>query len=362
MTHPTACLRGFQITATASAPQPVATTETPRTGRHWLKVAAEYATPSPSRSIWQLGSNLAMFVVAWWAMLNVIEVSFWLVPPIMLLGGAMLTRLFIIQHDCGHGAFFKSSRANDWVGRFLGAITIIPYDFWKRNHATHHATSGNLSKRGVGDIGMLSVREYLARSARGRRAYRIYRHPAFLVLVAANLYFLVKLRSPWGQAEAWRKAAPSILSTNVLILCWMVPLILTVGWADFLLVFLPMQCGVNSLGLWLFYIQHQYEDAYWEWSDEWDFHEASLRGSSHYDLPPLLRWYTGNIGAHHVHHLCSKVPNYRLYECLRANEELWQLNRITIAQSLPAARLALWDEDTKRMISFRQLRERQPAA
>lgn len=336
-------------------------TET-RSGREWLKVAADYAAPKTLRSIWQLVSNFAILGIVWWAMLGAFEVSYALALLLAPIGTGMLTRLFIIQHDCGHGSFFKSRRANDWTGRLISAFTIIPYDFWKRNHAMHHATSGNLSKRGIGDVGTITVKEYLARDEKGRRKYRIYRHPLFLLLGASNLYFMVKLRSPWGQPESWRKAFPSIVGTNLMMAAWMIPLAMLVGWSHFLLVFLPMQLLANSLGLWLFYIQHQYEGAFWEWDDKWDFHEASLRGSSHYDLPVLLRWFTGNIGAHHVHHLCSKVPNYRLYECLRDHDELWNLNRITIKESLPAARLALWDEDQKKLITFDELDERSAAA
>ena len=336
-------------------------TET-RSGREWLKIAADYASPKTLRSTWQLVSNLAVLGIVWWAMIGAFSVSYWLALALMPIGAGMLCRLFIIQHDCGHGSFFKSRKANDWVGRIIGALTIIPYDFWKRNHAMHHATSGNLSKRGTGDIATITVREYLERSPGKQRKYRISRHPLFLLLVACNLYFMVKLRSPWGQPEHWRKAFASIMSTNLLMAAWMVPLGLAVGWGHFLLLFLPMQLLVNALGLWLFYIQHQYEGAYWEWDKKWDFHEASLRGSSHYDLPVLLRWFTGNIGAHHVHHLCSKVPNYRLYECLREHRELWQLNRLTIRESLPAAWLALWDEEKQKMVSFSQLREQIPTA
>ena len=335
--------------------------DSPEFGKHWLKVAASYSSPSTGRSLFQLLSNFALLGAVSFAMWAAMDVSYWLALLLAPVGTGLLTRLFIIQHDCGHGSFFRSRRANDWTGRLISAFTIIPYDFWKRTHALHHATSGNLSRRGVGDVDTLTVEEYLALGPVRRLFYRVYRHPAFLLFVACHLYFLVKLRSPWGNPEPFRKCWKSILGTNVLILAWTVPVSMLIGWKALLMIFLPMNLLANALGLWLFYIQHQYEHAYWERDEEWSFTDAALKGSSHYDLPVLLRWMTGNIGAHHVHHLCSKVPNYRLYEVLHDHQELADLNRITIRESLPAAWLALWDEESRRLVTFDEVRSRRAA-
>jgi omega-6 fatty acid desaturase (delta-12 desaturase) len=301
--------------------------------------------------------NAILLALTWTAMNAALEVHWALSLALAPVAAGLVTRLFIIQHDCGHGSFFRTRRANDRTGRLISAFSLIPYDFWRRTHAAHHATSGNLSKRGCGDVDTLTVDEYRALSPLRRLGYRIYRDPIFLLLLGCHLYFMLKLRLPWGQPEPFRKAAPSILGTNLLILAWIAPVTAWLGWDFLLLVWLPTQLCASSLGLWLFYIQHQYAEAYWARDDEWDFHDAALKGSSHYDLPVLLRWFTGNIGAHHVHHLCSKVPNYRLYECLRDHPDLAAMNRITLLESLPAARLALWDERRHRLVGFGALRE-----
>jgi len=267
-----------------------------------------------------------------------------------------LVRLFMIQHDCGHGAFFRSRQANDWVGRALGVLTLTPYDFWRRTHAVHHATSGNLDRRGMGDIDTLTVREYRSLSRWGRVRYRIYRHPLVMFGLGPAYLFFLQYRLPIGLMRAGWRPWLSTMVTNLAILLLASIGIWIVGVVPFVLVHLPIMLIGASLGVWLFYVQHQFEDTFWAHDRVWSMHEAALHGSSHYDLPLVLRWFTANIGMHHIHHLCSRIPFYRLPRALRHHPDLANIGRLTLGQSLSCVRLVLWDEASRRLISFRELR------
>ena len=266
--------------------------------------------------------------------------------------GAFLLRIFLIQHDCGHGAFFPNRAANDWVGRFLGVLTMTPYDYWRRNHAIHHANTGNLDARGVGDVDTLTVAEYRA-LGRGRRfLYRLYRHPLVLFGLGPAYLFLLRHRLPIGMMKKGWSPWASALGTNAGIAAVTAVLIWAMGLKLFLLIHLPIILIAASLGVWFFYVQHQFERTHWDKREEWSFHAAALYGSSHYQLPGILRWFSANIGIHHVHHLASKIPFYRLPRVLKEFPVLARVNRIGFRESLGGVRLTLWDEQERRLVSF----------
>jgi omega-6 fatty acid desaturase (delta-12 desaturase) len=268
----------------------------------------------------------------------------------------------MIQHDCGHGAFFRGRRANDWVGRVIGVLTLTPYDYWRRTHALHHATSGNLDRRGFGDIETLTVAEFRAKTAWQRFRYRLYRHPVVMFGLAPAYLFLLHHRLPVGlMRDGWRPWM-SPMATNAGVVVLGAAIIWPVGLGPFLLVQAPITLLAASIGIWLFYVQHQFEETYWEHDEAWSFHESALHGSSHYDLPLVLRWFTANIGLHHLHHLSSRIPYYRLPEVLRDRPELADVGRLTLWESLKSVRLVLWDEERRRLVSFRELRARQSVA
>jgi omega-6 fatty acid desaturase (delta-12 desaturase) len=261
----------------------------------------------------------------------------------------------MIQHDCGHGSFFRHRLANDWVGRVIGVLTLTPYDFWRRTHAIHHASSGHLERRGIGDVDTLTVREYLSRSFWGRLRYRAYRHPLVMFGVGPAYLFILQHRLPIGLLRCGWWPWLSTMATNVAIAAITAGLIWLVGLGPFLLVQLPISLLAGVIGVWLFYVQHQFEMTFWAHDGEWTFQEAALRGSSHYDLPRILRWFTANIGVHHVHHLCSRIPYYRLRQVLQDHPELLDVSRLTLLESFRCVRLVLWDEGLRRLISFREL-------
>src|SRR3954468_17262037 len=318
----------------------------------WSARLAPFRHPDLARSIWQLSSTMVLFVAGWLLMYASLRLSYWVTLLLAVPTGFMVIRLFIIQHDCGHGSFFKSTRAADAVGRVLGVLTMTPYSYWKRTHAMHHATSGNLDHRGFGDINTLTVREYLAKTPVQRLKYRLYRHPLILFVIGPSFHFMLVHRVPGIVPREWRRERRSILGTNVSLAAVVIGMGLLVGFKAFLLVHLPLMAMTASLGVWLFYVQHQFEPTYWEHDEGWSYDSAALEGSSHYELPRVLRWLTGNIGLHHVHHLNSRIPNYRLQRVLDDVPEVQNVTRITLWQSLRCASLALWDERTRTLVRF----------
>ncbi len=326
------------------------------TAREWMQTLARYRTPSVWRSILELAITLLPFAASWLVMVLAVHFGHvWLVALLLLPTAGLVVRLFMIQHDCGHGSFFPGRAANDWTGRVLGILTLTPYDYWRRSHAIHHATSGNLDSRGIGDVDTLTVREYLGRSMWGRLRYRLYRHPAVMFGIGPTVLFLLQYRLPFGlmrRAESWF----STMGTNLTIAAIVSVGIWYFGAVPFLLVHVPVILLAASAGVWLFYVQHQFEDTQWSEGGTWSVHEAALHGSSHYDLPDVLRWFTANIGIHHVHHLASRIPYYRLGEVLRDHPELRQVGRLTLRQSFRCPRLVLWDEARRRLVSFKEMR------
>ena len=320
-----------------------------------VRSLVHYREPSQSRALFELGVTVGALALLWVAMQLSLGVSYWLTLLLSLPAAGFLVRLFLIQHDCGHGAFFRHKIANDWVGRVLGVLTLTPYDYWKRNHAIHHASSSNLDRRGIGDIETLTVQEYRARSWLGRCAYRIYRNPLVMFGVGPAYLFFLQHRIPLNQMRAGWKPWLSTMATNAAIGIVIAFMAGAVGIQPFLLVHMPVMLLAASIGVWLFYVQHQYEGVAWMRDHAWTLHESALSGSSHYHLPGVLRWLTANIGMHHVHHLNSRIPYYRLPQVLRDHPELRDVSQLTLRQSLRGVRLALWDETRQKLVSFRDI-------
>ena len=325
--------------------------------RSWPKLLLRYRDPRLGRSMGELAVTLAPLVLLWVTMALLSRISVWLVLPLALPAAFFVVRLFMIQHDCSHGAFFRQRLLNSWVGRVAGVITMTPFDYWRRTHSIHHATTGNLDQRGMGDIDTLTVREYFARSRWGRFWYRLYRHPAVIFGVGPAYLFILQHRIPVGflRSKDWGPWV-STMATNVGIAACAGLLIWRIGLVPFLVIQSSIMVIAAAIGVWLFYVQHQFERTRWEHTEEWDHTEAALFGSSHYALPKPLRWLTANIGVHHVHHLCSRIPFYRLPEVLRNHPELAAVGRIGLWQSFGCVRLTLWDEAKRQMVSFRSAR------
>lgn len=339
-----------------SHPAPAPPVAAPSAAARWNELTAPYRGADLRRSLVQLGVSLAGFVALWSLMLASLEVHYGLTLLLALPTSGFLIRLFIIQHDCGHGSYFRSRRARDLVGFCIGVFTLIPYQYWRRTHAFHHAHSGDLDFRGFGDIDTLTVAEYQALPPLRRLGYRLYRNPLLFLTVGPLFHFVVKHRYPWDVPRSWKQAWASVWWTNlclvgVLLVAWQ-----TIGLQRFLLVQAPVTVLTCSIGVWLFYVQHQFEDTYWHRHEDWDYFQAAIQGSSHLVLPKPLQWMTGNIGIHHVHHLNSQIPNYRLQECHDATPELHQTRQITVRDSWHLLFLTLWDEERQQLIGFRDLR------
>ena len=326
--------------------------------RSWNALLAKYK-PDTRRSVLQLVLSAVLFVATWFLMYAVHDRAYWLTLLLAVPAAFFLIRLFIIQHDCGHGSFFRSAKLADAVGSLIGVVSLTPYHYWKKTHAIHHATSGNLEHRGFGDIETKTVAEYLALSRRGRFNYRVYRHPVTLFVIGAAMHFLVKHRIPTIVPREWKRERWSILWTDIVLVGLILTAGLLIGFKALLMVQLPLTLLACSLGVWLFYVQHQFEPTYWEHDTDWRYSQAALEGSSFYKLPKVLHWMTGNIGFHHIHHLNARIPNYRLPEVFRNHPELnVRVTQLTLWQSLRSARMTLWDEKNRRLIGFRELRRR----
>ena len=327
----------------------------------WGRRFAAYKTDSNSRSWLELALTIvpiiALWVVMWWSL----SVSYWLTLLLAMPTSAFLVRLFIIQHDCGHGAFFTSKSGNDWLGRALGVFTWTPYDDWRREHALHHAGSGNLERRGFGDITTLTVEEFQDFSKWKQFWYQIFRNPITLFIIGPAYQFLLRHRWHTGKTKnlmpIW-----STHSTNLGILAFSVLMIWLIGWKGYFIIQVPLVAMAGTIGVWLFYVQHQFEDTYWEHDEDWKRETAALHGSSYYDLPKPFMWLTGYIGIHHVHHVSSKIPFHALPKVLKDYPELKNIGRITFWESVKCLPLTLWDEKNKKLISFGQFRRYRNAA
>lgn len=320
-----------------------------------------YQTPSISRSTWQLINTLVPFFALWAAAAYVHQnFSYWFVLPIVILAAGFMIRAFIIFHDTCHGSFFTSKHTNDIVGRILGVIVFTPYDYWKHDHSVHHATAGNLDKRGIGDVPTWTVEEYRSKPWYMRLAYRLMRHPLILLTVVSFYVFAISHRF-WLPSAGWREKQ-SVIYTDLALGVVIAGLIWLVGWQTFLAVQLPILILASSGGLWLFYVQHNFEGTYWEHQTDWDFYKAGLLGSSYYKLPAILNWFSGNIGYHHLHHLSPRIPNYYLPKAQKDHPLFEQVRPLTLLGSFKSLSYRLWDENRKILVGFNVLRNRREQA
>jgi acyl-lipid omega-6 desaturase (Delta-12 desaturase) len=328
----------------------------PRDSRAWARQLDRYRKSDGARAAGELVYTVALFAAAWASMIWAVKSGHVGLYALLLLPTAgLLVRLFMIQHDCGHGAFFPNKRVNDCVGRGISVATLTPYDHWRNSHAIHHASSGNLCRRGIGDVWTLTVAEYLASSSWGRLRYRLYRHPLVMFGLGPLYLFVLQNRIPFGFTQKGWRPWLSTMATNAAIVGAVGLMIVVVGPRAFMYVQSPIIVLAASAGVWLFYVQHQFERTHWAGDDSWNARDAALDGSSYYELPKLLQWFTANIGVHHVHHLSSRIPFYRLPEVLSDYPELRNINRISLRQSLSGLRLALWDTERERLVSFKSL-------
>lgn len=318
-------------------------------------MVAEYQQPDTRTSVWQVINSIGGLVVTLVLMYLSLNIGYWLTLLLAFPAAGFVTRTFIIQHDCGHGSFFRSRRATEIVGTACSIFTMIPYKFWRKSHAVHHAHHAELEERGIGDIWTMTVDEYLTASKMKRIIYRIFRNPFFLFGIAPTVNFVLLTRLPIGGEDNWRNGErESVWWTNLALLGWMGTVSYFIGLGTFVSIYLPIIVIAASVGTWLFYAQHQFERTYWEHSPKWDYTLAALEGSSYYELPRVLQWFTGNIGFHHIHHLSPRIPNYKLQECHEKNPTFQRVVKLTISNSIQIVWLTLWDEKTNRLVTFRE--------
>jgi omega-6 fatty acid desaturase (delta-12 desaturase) len=320
----------------------------------WQPLVAKYQTPEIKRSLWQLATSVIPFVLMWYVMVRSLQVGYWLTLLLAIPTAGFMVRNFIIFHDCGHGSFFKSNRANEIVGYITGILAWTPYYYWRHEHAIHHATAGDLDRRGTGDVFTMTVAEYLAAPWWKKAGYRIMRNPLILFTIGSFLVFAVTHRF-WIPGTGKRERN-SVIITNLALAVIIAGLIWLFGWQAFLLVQIPVMFIACSAGVWLFYVQHNFDGTYWERHDKWEFVKAGINGSSFYRLPGILQWFTGNIGFHHIHHLSPKIPNYKLPVCYKENP-VFQIRPITILTSMKSMGYRLWDEEQKMLVGFRELKK-----
>lgn len=327
------------------------------------KLLAPYQGADRRRSLWQLADTLIPYFALWALMFLSLKISYWLTLLLAIPTAGFMVRTFIIFHDCGHGSFFASKKANEIVGIITGILTFTPWARWWHDHAIHHATAGDLDRRGTGDVYTMTVEEYLAAPWWKRAAYRLMRNPFNMFVIGAPIVFAVVQRF-YGRGTGKREKA-SVWWTNLALVVLIGLLIWAFGWKAYLMVQIPVLWLGTAAGVWLFYMQHQFENVYWERHDKWNFFEAGMKGCSYYKLPRVLQWFTGNIGFHHIHHMNARIPNYRLEQCYRQNEVFQHAPTLTLRSSLRSLSLRLYDEREKRMVGWEALkkyRQKQPAA
>jgi len=321
----------------------------------WKEIVIKFQQPSTWRALWQIINTVVPYGLLWYLMYLCLPVSWWLVVPLAVLAGGFLVRVFIIFHDCGHGSFFKSPAANDAVGVLAGVLTFTPYYHWRWEHAIHHSSAGDLDRRGTGDVWTMTVQEYLESSRWKKFAYRLARNPFILFVIAPLFLFVIRQRFPSPKAS--RRERHSVYAMNLAILAMATGLIWLFGLKAYALIQLIILLVAGGAGVWLFYVQHQFEGVYWERGDDWSFTAAALQGSSIYKLPRILQWFSGNIGFHHIHHLSPRIPNYNLERCHRADPLFQQVKPITMFSSLKSFTYRLWDEPGRRLVGYRHLKQ-----
>jgi acyl-lipid omega-6 desaturase (Delta-12 desaturase) len=317
---------------------------------------ARESAQSTAASVWQVVDTFPPFIGLLYLMYRLLPVSYLLVLPVAIIASGFLVRIFIIQHDCGHGSFLKTRKANNRLGRFCSVFTMVPYYYWQRNHSLHHATSGNLDKRGFGDMDIFTVQEYLRLSRWERFRYRAYRNPAVFLLIGPLVVLLWANRVPLDKTQTTKRQRRNVWATDLTMVAMVLGFGLWIGFGKLALIFAPILYIAGGAGIWLFYIQHQFEHTYWKRTEEWNARYAALQGSSYYKLPKVLQWFTGNIGFHHIHHLDTTRPNYRLPKIHEQHPELHDIYTVTLWSSLETAFLSVWDENQGRLISFREMK------
>jgi acyl-lipid omega-6 desaturase (Delta-12 desaturase) len=320
----------------------------------WKAIVARYEKPSLPRALWQMANTFCPYALLWYLMYLSVRVSWWIVVPLAILAGAFLVRIFIIFHDCGHRSYFKAAWANDLVGFISGVLTFTPYYQWRWEHSMHHATSGDLDKRGVGDIWTMTVQEYLEASRWKRFAYRLARNPFILFVVAPIFMFVLRQRLP--SLKGNKRERHSVYAMNIALAATAVAMSLVFGVKAYVLIQLIIVAVAGSAGVWLFYVQHQFEGVYWERGEDWDYTRAALEGSSFYKLPKILQWFSGNIGFHHIHHLSARIPNYNLERCHKADPLFQRVKPVTFWGSLKSFNFRLWDEEKRILVGYRHLK------
>ena len=320
----------------------------------WKAIVARYQKSSVPRATWQIVNTLVPYAALWYLMYLSLRVSWWLVIPLAMLAGAFVVRIFIIFHDCGHSSYFKSRRANDIWGFITGVLTFSPYHHWRWEHAIHHSSSGDLDRRGTGDVWTLTVQEYLESSRWKKFAYRLARNPIVLFVLAPVTLFLVLHRVPKSRAPLRERL--SVYFTNLVLLLIAGGLSWVFGFKNYVIIQSTILVVAGSAGVWLFYVQHQFEGVYWERSENWDYAEAALKGSSFYKLPKVLQWFSGNIGFHHIHHLSPRIPNYNLEKCHDAEPLFQTVKPITLLESFKSFTFRLWDEQKRKLVGYGHLR------
>lgn len=322
---------------------------------NWRAIVAEHQEPNRWRASWQIANSLGGYAALWILMYFSLSISWLLTIPLAVLAGGMLVRIFIIFHDCGHGSFFKSRWSNDVWGFVTGLLTFTPYHHWRWEHSIHHTSAGNLDRRGVGDIWTMTVKEYLRASRWKKFSYRLARNPFVLFLIAPLVIFLFRQRFSLPDAKPRVKASVRLVNLSILALA--VGLVAVFGLLPWLIIQLIILAVAGAAGLWLFYIQHQFEDTYWERGKDWDYVTVAMQGSSFYKLPKILQWFSGNIGYHHIHHLSARIPNYNLEKCHRSHPDFSHVPELNLWGSLKSLRFRLWDEESRKLIGFGQLKK-----
>ncbi len=333
---------------------PLPTDEVSPGAASWKDIVARYQKPSVGRGLWQVANTLIPYAALWYLIYLSVSVSWWLTLPLAVLAGGFLVRVFIIFHDCGHGSFFKSPTANHILGGITGVLTLTPYFHWRWEHAIHHSSSGDLDRRGTGDIWTLTVQEYLESSRWRRFAYRLARNPFVLFVLAPLFLFLMMQRVP--ALKAPRRERISVYWTNFAIGVMAAGLIALFGLKAYLIIQLTILLVAGAAGVWLFYVQHQFEGVYWERNEQWDYATAALQGSSFYRLPRVLQWFSGNIGFHHIHHLSPRIPNYHLEKCHQSEPLFQTVKPVTLLSSLRSLSFRLWDEQRRKLVGYTHLK------
>ncbi|MFK7806295.1 MAG: fatty acid desaturase [Saprospiraceae bacterium] len=328
--------------------------------QNWPKIVARYQQPNTKKAVIQILNSFLPFIAIWAVMYWSLSISYWLTLGLAMLNAFFLVRIFIIQHDCGHQSFLKSKSWNNRIGFICSFISLIPYQYWAKSHNFHHAHNGELEVRDIGDVDLLTVEEYRALPPGKRRKYRWYRTPIVMFLLGPLYYLFIHNRFPFIKLKGWARARKSLRISNVLLVLFYVGMCWLLGWQNFLLVQIPIVVLFAVIAIWFFYVQHQHEDAYKQWKENWEYLLSAIQGSTYYKLPRVFQWLTGNIGIHHIHHLSALIPNYNLEKCNRENPILEKyVTVLTFKDSLQCIWSKLWDEESQKMISFSEFNRRE---